>query len=55
MAIHRGRVGERLSAHFNLKLTVKDIIWVREFAEQQGIPQAQVLRNGIKLLQDKHQ
>jgi len=55
VAINRGRVGERLSEHFNLKLTVKDVIWVREYAETHGIPQAQVIRNGIKLLQDKHQ
>ncbi len=54
MKIPKGRVGNRLTEHFNLKISAEELMWVRAHAESQGCSQAQVVRNGIRLLQERH-
>jgi len=54
MGLPKGRVNAPLSEHFNLNLSAEQLIWVRQHAEANGIPQAQVIRNGIRLMQDKY-
>lgn len=54
MKIPKGRVGNRLTEHFNLKISAEELMWVRAHAESQGCSQAQVVRKGIRLLQDQY-
>ena len=52
MKLPKGRVGTRLTEHFNLKISPEEMLWVRSYAESQGCSQAQVVRSGLRLLQE---